>query len=520
MINVPSAFHDLAAGQVINPIVGLYVSFDKTYSSDVQFFTLDQSVLDGPDLLESTEPINPIQFWDKYNYVDYSDRIVSASVSRSFEFPYNTQSAMLDVTLENTDGYFTPGSGSAIDIYNLPARPIRLYAGFYGLSMVQNFIGMTEDMPDVDNESRTVEYHALDFLTSISNQTLNQIVDMRDARTDEVLAAIVEQFGVSEDQYDFDEGEVTIPFVFFDVGQDAGEAIRQLVQAEGGRFWLNESGILRFQARDIHNQEVVLQLPKYSVINVTPSGTDDMINRIKIYADVREVQEYQTVYEKKATTTSTSTNLWVVPSNSTYAISAGLSDPCYDIVAPTLGKNSDVSWFTAIKSDTTEVTSGITATGSLTTNSYDLVFTNTNNFPVEIDAMVLWGEPAKVTDAVEYDVYDDESVAKYGEHVLEISDNPFFQSIDQAEEYAAYVLKDYAYYNATLEIECKGDFSLQLGDVIALEDDEFGGAYVVDSIEYTIESGNLETTLRVHKHVEVNPFTLDESVLNGNDVLV
>lgn len=519
MIPVPDKFHELAAGQVINPIAGLYISFDKAISEDVDFFTLNQSVLDGNDLIGSSDPFNVIQVWDLYAYTDYSDRLVTATVSRSFEFPYNTQSAMLDFTLANTDGYFTPGSKSSIDIYNLPARPVRFYAGFQGQSMVQNFIGITQDMPDIDNNSRIVEYHALDFLTSISNQTLNQVVDMRDARTDEILAVIVEQFGLSSDQYEFDEGAVTIPFVFFDVGQDAGEAIRQIVQAEDGRFWLNESGILRFQARTNHNDSVALNIPAYSIIDITPTGVDNMINRVKIYADVREVQEYQNVYEKKATSSSSTSNLWVVPANSTLAISASLSDPCYDVQVPTLGKNSGVSWFTAIKSDTTEVTSGVTATGSLTTNSYDLVFTNTNGFAVEIDALYLWGEPAKVVNQIEYDYYDSEAVEKYGEKVLEISDNPFFQSYAEAERYASHILNEYCYYNAVVEAEVKGDFSLQLGDVVTLADDEFGGAYIVDAIEYSLDPGNLTTNLLLHKYIEPNPFTLDQSKLNSNDLL-
>ena len=51
MIEVTDNFHKAAFGQIINPIVRLYVSFDKQLN-DGGFFTLDESVLDGSDILK------------------------------------------------------------------------------------------------------------------------------------------------------------------------------------------------------------------------------------------------------------------------------------------------------------------------------------------------------------------------------------------------------------------------------------------------------------------------------------
>lgn len=516
MITVNDSFHQAARGQVIQPIVQPYISFTKDFDPSIGIFTLDQSILNGPDILKTTET-SPLQLWDYYDYTDYSDRMVSMQLSRSIEFPYTVQIAQADITLDNHDGYFTHGSGSAIDQYNLPARPTRIYAGYQGQGSIPQLVGLTSDMPDINQGSRTADYHVDDFLVQICESSLSEVVDMRNVRTDQVLAAIVEQFGLDQDQYDFEQGENIIPFVFFDIGQDAGEAIRKLVQAEGGRFWLDELGVLRFQARGSFNSNVVMTFDQYDIIDIRPSDDSQLVNRVKIQADIREVQSYQVVYTKTPSGNSSS-QLWVVANNSTMTISCSLEDPCYDVVNPTRGKSSSVSWFTAKDSGGTEVTSGVTATSRLTSNALIITFTNTNNFSVEIDEMQLYGEPARVVNVLDYEAYDEESVEEYGEHLLEISDNQFFQSDDQADVYAKTILMERADYFPVLEVDVKGDFSLMLGDVIDIHG-EFGGAYIVDGISWENGPGYLVTTLKVRQYNAPNYFTLDSSILNGDALL-
>lgn len=517
MINVSDSFHEAAVGQVIAPEGLVHISFDREQRESI-FFTLDQSQLDGPDILKNNED-NPIQIWDTYDYKDYSDRLVGMEISRSVAFPDTVQSALADVKLNNYDGYFDPSSSSAISEDNLPKRPIKLYTGYKNSEKVQQLVGLTQEMPSILNSDRTALYHVMDFLSAIGEQTLNQVIDMRDVTTDVVLAAIVKQFGVLDDQFSFEPGKNVIPFVFFDKGQNAGEAIRQLIQAEAGKLWLDSSGILQFRARAIATGDPVLELDDYSVIDIVPSGDANMVNRVKVQADIREVQEYQTVYTKTPSGDTVSTSLWVVPAGGEYSIDVSLEDPCYSIVNPTQGKASSVSWFTAKASNGTIIPTGVTATGELTTNSYKMTFTNTNVVPVEIDELVLWGEPAKVIDIIDYDAYDDESIQKYGEQALEITDNPFFQSYRQVDIWADFILRERATYNSTIEIQCKGDFSLQIGDGISLNTSKYPGAYIVDGVKYNLQPGILSTTITAHKYEVVHYFTLDQSQLNGTDLL-
>ena len=516
MISVDNKFHEAARGQIITPVVSPYISFTKELDPSVGIFTLDQSVLDGPDILALREP-NVLQIWDLYKYLDFSDRLVKVSLSRSIEFPYTVQIGQADITFDNHDGYFTPGSGSAIDENNLPGRPVRIYAGFQGQGSIPQLVGLTEDTPDINQASRTADYHINDFLTSICESSLTEVVDMRDVRTDEVLAAIVEQFGLSPSQYNFEEGANVIPFVFFDIGDSAGDVIKKLVHAENGRFWLDELGILRFQAWASFNDELAMTFDEYSILEVRPADNSQMINHVKIQAEIREVQEYQYVYTKSSSGDRTS-NLWVIDPNFSNEISCSLEDPCYDVQNPTLGRSSSVSWFTAKDANGNEITSGITATSRLTSNALIITFTNTNNFSVEIDEMRLYGEPAKVTNFLDYEAYDEESVEEYGERPLEITNNEFFQSENQADLFARYMLYERARYNPILNVEVKGDFSLMLGDIIELQG-EYAGTYIVDGINWEHGPGYLFTTLTVHQYNAPHYFTLDSSELDGTDVL-
>lgn len=515
MISVKNIFHQRAKGQVIAPMANVQISFGKTQES-TDWFTLDQSKLNKHDIL-GTDDDSVIQLWDTYDYVDFSDRLVEADIERSTEFPYNTQAAMADFVLDNYDKYFTPGSGSTISSDNLPGRPVRLHGGFKDVGVVSQFVGVTQKMPIINEDKATASYHAVDFLSEIANQTLNTIVDMKNARTDQVLAKIVEQFGVLPSQYKFEKGKNKIPFVFFDIGQNAGEAIQKLVQAENGKFWLDEMGKLRFAVRRMGPEIPSLTLDDYSVVSMTPSSYSDIVNHIVISCDLREVQEYQSIYSKTPKGESADTN-WVVGANSSITRACSLEDPCYSVVTPTLGRASSVSWFTALKSDGTNVPSNVSITGTLSTNAYTVTVTNSNNFAVEIDQLVLWGAPAKVYDHLEYESYEDDSLASYGDHRLTIADNPFFQSYDQAVAFADSVLEERAFYNQIFNMEIKGDFSMQLGDTFDVTG-QYAGTYAIDAIQWHIEAGLLSTSLVVHSVPHHEYFILDQSQLNSIYVL-
>jgi hypothetical protein len=149
-----------------------------------------------------------------------------------------------------------------------------------------------------------------------------------------------------------------------------------------------------------------------------------------------------------------------------------------------------------------------------------VVFTNATGAPASISFLEIWGEPAKVIDTIEYNAYDDESVEQFGEMILDVSDNDYFGSYNNADSYAMDVLRRRAGYSPTMTMQVKGNPALQLGDVIHI-DYKYEGDYKVVGIKSAItNSAGFTTTLTVEKFTLMTAFKLDVSVLDGTDVLM
>lgn len=505
-----SEFDTLRDGNV-TPVSWAYrMSFDKAYDDDVSFFTLDSSVLDGIDVL-APDNNDPIQQWDKYTYEPYTDRVIYAEWSRQLEFPYSVSSAMADIQLENTDNYFTPNSGSPISQYILPKRPLRLLAGFNGMDLPQ-FVGITESSPVIEDH-KTATFHALDFLSELFTMPITETISMQNASTDEVLVEIFTQFGILPSQYTLDTGINVIPFVFYDPDTNAGGIFRDLMQAEMGNLWLDETGQIRFNNRYNAINAAVYDITNDNVIDIRNTGDTKIINTVKINADIRELKPSQIVY-----TLTTGGDPFIIEANSSKVFYISLTDPCTTVTQPTQGASSVTSWFTAIKtSDSTTATATITGV-SLKTNSYTIFFSNPNAFQVTIDAMEVWGTPAKVVDSISYKEVNQTSVDKYGDQVLEIKNN-FIQSESQCDSLAIPILQSYSEYAAQLEIEIYVNPAIQLNDIVAVNVNDFVGNYRIIKIQNKLDRSNYTQILTVMSVDIYNFFQLDSSLLDGPDVL-
>jgi len=99
-----------------------------------------------------------------------------------------------------------------------------------------------------------------------------------------------------------------------------------------------------------------------------------------------------------------------------------------------------------------------------------------------LNKVIAWGVPAKVVVNIDLDYTDDDSIAIFGEKTLEITDNNYWGNYEMADEYATYVLENYANYNNTIEVECRMSSSLQLGDLVAVNSYDATGTYRVEGI--------------------------------------
>lgn len=499
MQQVPQVFHEASQKGIRPHIWGFWASFPKNYDDSVEFGQWDVSEWDSGDLWRPEED-NPVMAWDYYDYSDYTDRVVDMEWSREIDFPYSVHAAMADVTLNNYDNFFTPGSGSPIDQYILPKRPIRLYSGFRNQPILQQFVGITETMPELDSSTKLAQFHALDFLSEMFTMPLNKTVSMSNVTTDIVLAALFEQFGLTPTQYTLAPGRNRIPFLFFERGMNAGNAFRQLMQAEMGSLWIDEQGIIRFEQRLLPVYDPVIAFNDSNVDSIAVAADSEIINTVRIRSVIRDVQEFQPIFTKSSGT-AISTE-YIISGNSTKQIEVNLQDPCLSAVAPTIGQSSSVSWFTAVDSTNQPVISNVSVTtDELRTNSYVMTFENTNVFSVEINALEVWGEPAKQVDEIDYyEAFDEDSVTKYGEKLLEIENN-FFGSESNCDSFALTILDAYKEFANTIELSVKGDPSLQLGDIIEVNTRDVQGLYKVTKITNVMRDSRATQIIRA-RHYE------------------
>lgn len=528
MISTSDSFQAVANATIRPLTANVKISFTKERAEDMNWFVLDQSQLDGVDIL-ATEGDESIQLWDAYEWGDYTKDLIKMSWSRSVEFPYNVQSAFCDVILNNTHGEYTlDNEDSPLAGFILPKRPIRTYAGFKkgGRSeAVPVFIGLSQGLPKYSERNDDVAtIKAMDFLSEIADMQLQSTLMLRDVRTDEAIAAILDQYGMDSSMYDLSRGLNTIPFVVFESGYNAGNILQKLVQAENGKLWLDEKGIIRFAPRvaDI-GKTPVATFDDQNIVDITPSQTSGIVNRVKIKSDIRAVQDYQPIFtasNENGYENAPDEDQYRVGANSSSVVWLSFEDPIWSAnVQPTLNGAPDDSSFTAVDLSGRAVQSGISITGVQFAESVKLTITNTNSYAVSLTFIEIWGEPAKVVDTIKYDAYDEESVEKFGEMVLDINDNDYFGSYANADAYAMDVLKRRAGFSPTITLKVKGNPALQLGDIITINH-KYQGDYKIVGIKSVLSnSDGLASELTAEKTEVVFPFILDESKLDGDRVL-
>lgn len=528
MITTSNEFTQVAKA-TIRPIAqNTLISFTKQRSESMNWFTLDVSELDGIDIL-ATETDDVIQVWDAYEWQDFSNDVISINWGRSIAFPYGVQSATCDVVMNNTTQKYTyENEDSPLHGYILPKRPIRTYAGFKKggtAETVPVFVGLTQKMPKYSGKNdSTATFTALDFLSEIGDTKLTHTILLRDVRTDVAIASVLDAYGLDSSMYSLSKGLNIIPFADFESGADAGNILAKLVQAENGALWLDEKGIIRFAPRvaDL-GKTPVYTFDESDIIDISPSRTDGIYNRVRIKADIRAVQDNQPIFSvlnEDGYKHPEADDTYRLKANATTDIWLSFENPIWSANAnPALNGAETDSNFTAVDLGGDAVTSNIACSGTLFSNSMKLTFTNLNPSQVSLSFLEIWGEPAKVVDTIDYDAYDEDSVEQFGEMTLEITDNDFFGSYGNADSFAMDILRNRSGYSPTLTMKVKGNPALQLGDIIQV-DYKYPDTYKIVGIQSSISNqSGLSTTMTVEKFTVMFPFILDESQLDGSDVL-
>lgn len=515
MQSVSTDFENRANGNMRPLSWRALMSFPKAYLDDVDFFTIGVSTIGGTDIIKGEGDI--IQEWDKYQYDDYSYRIMSIETTRQEEPVNSVALAMADIVLENHDEYFTPDAGSAIANFILPYRPAKLYLGF-GREDLPVFTGLTEKMPTVDDKRKTASFHLIDFMYSLFNRPLDRTIILQGARTDEALEELMDAAGILPTQYDFDIGFNIINFVYFEKGTKFGDAVRELMEAEMGRFYMAEDGVIRFKNRQNYSSTPVWHFDKSNVLDIKTRTQDDIINVVEIKANVREVQALQKYWELQQAVP--------IAANSSVDIWADFDDPVTTVDDPEQVTVATTSSFTASTGEDLEnasiVTSDISVDVTLFSKSCLMTFTNDKPYAVYINVLELWCTPAKIVKQIYTREQDDASVAEYDERVLTIENN-FINNEGDAYSKSKIILDDWSQYGGISELTVKGNPALQIGDAVSCSITGYAGTYIITKItnKFVFTGNGISFTqiLTLKKREFQSYFTIGVSTIGGTDVI-
>lgn len=515
MQSVSTQFEDRANGQMRPLSWRALMSFPKAFLDDVDFFTIGVSTIGGTDIIKGEGDV--IQEWDKYQYDDYTNRIMSIEVTRQEEPVNSVALAMADIKLRNSDNYFSPNAGSSIEDFILPYRPAKLYLGF-GSEDIPVFTGLTDKMPTIDEKGKTASFHLIDFMYSLFNRPLDQTIILQNVRTDEALEELMDAAGILPTQFDFDIGYNIIAFVYFEKGTKFGDAVKELIEAEMGRFYMDEAGVIRFKNRQNYSSIPVWHFDKSNVLDIKTKTQDDIINVVEIKADVREVQALQKYWELQQAV--------AVPAGGSVDIWADFDDPVTDVDDPVDVFAATTSSFTASTRENIDegqiVSSGITVDTTQFAKSFLMTFSNSNAFTTYINVLELWATPAKVVKKIYIREEDATSVSQYDERVLTIENN-FINNETEASSKAKIILDDWSQYGGISELVVKGNPALQIGDAISSTIAGYAGTYVITKIinKFLLSGNGVQFTqvLTVKKREFKTYFTIGVSTIGGLDVI-
>lgn len=522
MQTVSSDFTTRTDGKIRPLKHSVLISFLKTYDSTIDFFTIGVSTIGGTDIIKGSGSV--VQEWDKYDYEDYSDRVLAIEVNRETEPPTNPISlATCDIIMDNHDDIFTPGNTSSpLDGQLLTRRPVRVSLGL-GLELIPKFIGVTMGKPEIDEKNKTARIRCIDFLHAIMNVPLDEEVMLLDNRTDEAISYLLEsKGGLDASQFDLDTGTVIIPFIYFPKGTPLGKALRDIAEAELGNLSILETGVPRFQNRqNWASNTSVWNFDKSNLLERHSVDNDNIINVVQVYSQAREVQAKQKLWEAASP-------IELLPG--TNEIFADFQDdygalPVTTCDDPEYIDGATTSLYaTNIKQDGTgETGSGdVSLTASdLFSTSIKLTFTNSGSQSVYLTQLELFATPAKVVNDIYVRVQDDASVgSKDGveEHIHEVK-NDLIQDEIAATTIGKIILDDRASEHDQEDWLAKSVPQLQLGDVVTYTDPNTNETYFVTRINDIFNNSGYRQRLRVSKRTINEYFRIGISTIGGTDVI-
>lgn len=499
------------------------MAFTKTVSTATRYFTVGVSSVGGPDPIGPPSNVGDITEWDKYNYDDYSDRLLGLEVTHEQDITGNITMAIADYELQNTDDKFTPGVDPTIgDYVQSLHRPVRLSGGF-GLQTIPLFVGLTEKAPSLSEDKKTAKFHAIDFMKTISSIKISSSQMYVDKTIDYVIADLLTTFaGLAVTQFDLEPGMRSVPFIYFKNDSTLGEALAQLAQSELYTIFEDEAGVIRgWNRQHLANPgSPVWTFNRDNCREITYPESKNVINSVEVFSKVREVQANQVLWEL--------TSSQEIKPGATWELFADFKDdygdlPVIDADEPAYITSATTSFYSTNKANDGSGETGNTNISITEFSVFDtgvkVVFSNSAAYPMYITALQIFAQPAKVVNEIYHIAQDTASIAQYEEQDYTIK-NDFIQSEAFATTISTMLINDRSQPSQVREIEVtRGVPQLQTGDLVTFNDGKTSDTYVVQKKTTSLGKGGLTQELTLVQRSVQSYFTVGISSVGGPDVI-
>lgn len=526
MQSVSQAFTDRVQAPMRHIDWRLLMSFLKQYDNAIDFFTIGVSTIGGTDIIKGSNDV--IQEWDKYDYEDFANRVLSIEWVREADPPLGAVTlAMADITLDNHDDLFTPTNTQSPYYNHLGnGRPIRLYVGFADTEKIQVFVGLTEGVPVIDEKAKTVRFHAIDFMRKLQETELNEEVILEDARTDEGISAVLQAGGLSTSQFSLDTGTVVIPFIYFKKGTKVGEAIRELTEAELGSTFMDEQGVIRFQNRtNWTNKTQSWQFTHRNTIDVSTPDVSRVVNLVEVFSNTRALEEHQPVFTNGSNALKFTDDTDSLAPGETKVAFVNFKDdegdlPVVDVAVPVGNVRDDSGYSASTNTDGTggDFTTDVSLDSTdIFSTAMKLTFTNNGDNTLVINRLEVWARPARIQDRIYVIEKDSASITEYEEQPVKIENN-YIQDVTAATSIAKLILDDRAEIDDERTLIIKGVPQLQIGDFVRYVDEKGNNdTYYVKRASGIISPDGLKQTITIVKRTINTYFRIGISTIGGGD---
>lgn len=407
--------------------------------------------------------------WDKdYDFTD-ADEDISAYVT-SIEIERakadTLNAGICTIILLNDDRRFEPNYTSGPYYGNLKlGRWIKVMMNEAGGPYVTEFVGFLEEIvPEriaEEDERQECIFTCYDLLALLEVDKINTgtLIDYGSKELIQlILASIgwgglaafdtarfnVDRFaGPGADYNVLDDGQTIYPYCQFE-DVSLGDAIRQVIEAEHGDFWMRKDGYAIFEDRHhrIKDRSSCMTFSDAQIAELTSHYIySDLFNNIDVVSHPRHVGTPSSVIWEGIGETARKINAgesveyWVSYSDPVS------EQPCeaIDLVTPLVATTD----YTANqKQDGTGVnmTASVGVTAEQDENEhYKITVTNNASSDIYLTKLQMRGTPLVAFDAVTLNARDNESIAKHFKRTL-IIDNGLLSDQYKAQDYANYLL--------------------------------------------------------------------------------